>query len=139
MTRAPAIKYCFKSAVAITLRFQLCSACYTVLQMKNSRRSASATIQSTQKYDDSCAPNYQLLPQKCSHHYASLSAFFSLLAIQHYKRRIVSVINPVVPENTDDSCLQTYCREAMHRATVNQHLGLSAKRNGTQRRTKVSP
>ena len=39
----------------------------------------------------------------------------------------------------DDSHLQTYCREAMHHATMNRHLGLSAKRNGTQRRTKVSP
>ena len=38
------------------LRFQLCSACYTALQMKNSRRSASATIQSLRNYDDSCAP-----------------------------------------------------------------------------------
>ena len=28
-------------------------------------------------------------------------------------------------------------REDMHCATANQHLGLSAKRNGTQRRTKV--
>ena len=27
----------------------------------------------------------------------------------------------------------------MHRTTVNQHLGQSAERNGTQRRTKVSP
>ena len=31
-----------KAKVAITLRFQLCSACFTALQMKNSRRSASA-------------------------------------------------------------------------------------------------
>ena len=34
----------------------------------------------------------------------------------------------------DDSRLQ----KAMHCATANQHLGLSAKRNGAQRRTKVS-
>ena len=32
-------------------------------------------------------------------------------------------------ENTDDSHLQ-------HHTTVNQHLGLSAKRDGSQRRTK---
>ena len=31
-------KTCFKSAVAITLCFQLCSECYTVLQTKNSVR-----------------------------------------------------------------------------------------------------
>ena len=53
--------------------------------------------------------------------------------------RIVSTIGPVTTENTDDSHLQTYCREAIYRATVNRHLGLSAKRNETQRRTKVSP
>ena len=29
--------------------------------------------------------------------------------------------------------------QAMHRAIVNRHLGLLAKRNGTQRRTKESP
>ena len=33
--------------------------------------------------------------------------------------RIVSAINPVTIENMDDSHLQTYCREAMHRSTVN--------------------
>ena len=50
--------------------------CY---RQKNSRRSTSATIQSTQKYDDLHAPNYQLLPRKCSGHNASLSAIFSPL------------------------------------------------------------
>ena len=30
-------------------------------------------------------------------------------------------------------------REAMHHTTANRHLGQSAKRNGTQRRKKVSP
>ena len=64
------INYCLESAVATTLRYQLCSACYTVSQMKNSVR-------------------------------------------------IISAISPVTMENTDDSHLQMYCREAMHRATVN--------------------
>ena len=67
---APAIKNCFKSAVAIILRFQLCSARYTAPQTKNSRN-ASATIQSPRKYDDLHASNYQLLP-RCSGHYALL-------------------------------------------------------------------
>ena len=31
-------------------------------------------------------------------------------------------------ENMDDSRLQMYCREAMHCATTNQHLWLSAKK-----------
>ena len=84
----PTINYCLESAAAITLRFQLFSASYTMLPTKNSVR-------------------------------------------------ITSAINPVTTENTD-GCLQTYCREAMHLATANQRLGLLAKRNGTQRRTKVS-
>ena len=46
---------------------------------------------------------------------------------QRYKRRTVS---PVTTENMDDSCLQTYCREAMHHSTANQHLWLSAKEMG---------
>ena len=114
---------------------------YTALQMKNNRRSASATIQSPRKYDDSHAPtiNYHLESavaitlcfQLCSTCYTALQTKNSV--------RIVSAISPVTMENTDDPHLQTYCREAMHRATANRRLGLSAKRNGTQRRTKVSP
>ena len=83
----PTINYCLKSAAAITLCFQLCSAHYKASKMKNSVR-------------------------------------------------IVPAINPVTMENLQ---LQMYCREAMHRATANRHLGLSAKRNGTQMRTKVNP
>ena len=139
---AVAITNYFKSTVAITLRLQLCSAHYTALQTKNSKRSPSATIQSPQKYDDSRAPNYQLLPRKCSGYimlrFQLCSARYTALQTKN-SVRIISVISPVTTENTDDSHSQTYCREAMHRATANRHLWLSAKRNGTQRRTKVSP
>ena len=75
---ATAITNYFESTVAITLRFQLCSARYTALQTKNSKRSLSATIQSPRKYDDSRAPNYQLLPHKCS-------GYITLRFQQHYK------------------------------------------------------
>ena len=133
---APAIKHCFESAVAITLRFQLCSAHYTMLQMKNSGRSASATIQLPRKYDDSHALSFNYClevqwPLRCSACYTVLQMKNSV--------RIVSAFSPVTTENTDNFCLQTYCSGAMHRATANRHLGLSAKINGTQRRTKVSP
>ena len=47
--------------------------------------------------------------QLCSAPYTALQTKNSV--------RIISAINPVTTENTDDSCLQTYCREAMHRAT----------------------
>ena len=50
----PAINYCLKSAVAIALHFQLCSARYTVLQMKDGIRSASAiNLVTTKNMDDS--------------------------------------------------------------------------------------
>ena len=58
------------------LHFQLISACYTVLQMKNSRRSASAVKPVTMKF---VRLNYQLLTWKWSSHYSSLSAVFSPL------------------------------------------------------------
>ena len=119
------------------LHFQLCSACYTALLMKNSR-SASATIQSPQKYDDSRAPNYQTTINYCLESAVAImlrfqlcSALFKALQMKNSVVRIVPAINPVTTENTDDSCLQTYCKEAMHCAIANRHLGLSTKRNGT--------
>ena len=52
---------------------------------------------------------------------------------QHYKQRIVlesSLQSIQSPQKImDDSYLQTFCREAMHCSTANQHLGLSAKGN----------
>ena len=53
-------------------------------------------------------------------------------------RRSASAINPITKENTQMIPVYKH-REAMHCTTMNQHLGLSAKRNGTQRRTKVNP
>ena len=38
----PMINYCLENAAAITLHFQLCSARFTVLQVKNSDRIVSA-------------------------------------------------------------------------------------------------
>ena len=67
-----AINYCFESAVAITLHFQLCSASYTAIQMKNSRRSASAINPVTTKIRRFARPKHRLLLRKCSGHYASL-------------------------------------------------------------------
>ena len=59
-----------------------------------------------------------------------LSPIFSpLLSVTN---KDASAINLVTMENT------AYKWEAMHHANVNQHLELSTKRNGTQKRTKVS-
>ena len=52
---APTINYCLESATAITLRFQLFSACYTALQMKDSVRIVSAINPvTTENTDNSC-------------------------------------------------------------------------------------
>ena len=119
---APAINYCFESAVAIALRFQLCSGFYTVLQTKTVEE-----VPSPRKYDVSRA----LTISYCLESVAAITLCF----LAHYTAlqmknsvRIISAINPVTTENTDNSHLQTYCTEAMYHATVNQRLGLSAKR-----------
>ena len=86
-------------------------------------------------------PNYQLLPRKCSVytlHFQLCSAHYTALQMKN-SCKIISAISPFTMDYIDDSHLQTYCREAMYRITMNRHLGLSAKRNGTQKRTKVSP
>ena len=114
------------------------SARYTVPQMKNSRRSASATIQSPRKYDNLHAPNYQLLPQKCSSHYASVSAIYT----QCYKRRtmlessLLSIQSPKKIPTTVYKCTVGKPCIALPRIDT---LGCQQIRNGTQRRTKVSP
>ena len=116
--RVPAIKFCFESAV--TDHYASLSAMFSPLHSamdENSRRSASATIQSPQKYDDLHALNYQLLPRKCSHHYAVLSAIFSPLhSIANEEQCKNHLCNQ---SGHHGKTLQTYCREAMHHATVN--------------------
>ena len=106
---------------------------------ENSRRSAPATIQSPQKYNTEFArPQLSITASKVQPLLHFAFSYFQPVS-QRYKRRTMLAINPVTTENTDDSHLQKYCREAMHCATANRHLWLSAKRNGTQRRAKVSP
>ena len=56
---SPTINYCLESAVAITLRFQLFSACYTASQMKNSVRIIYAMSSVTmENMGDSCLQTY---------------------------------------------------------------------------------
>ena len=76
-THTPAILFWPKSEVVIMLCCQLCSACYSVLQMKRSPSAINPVT--TENADDSCAPtiNYWLE----SDHYASLSTislFYSI-------------------------------------------------------------
>ena len=114
------IKYYFKSAVAITLHFQLCSARYKVLQVKNSRKSVSATIQSPRKCDDSCALTIKYCLESAAATTLRFQLFLASYTVLQTKSsvRIVSAINLVIMEKTDNSHLQMYCREAMHRAIV---------------------
>ena len=69
--------------------------------------------------------------QLCSAHYTALQTKNSV--------RIIPAISPVTTESTDDSRLQTYCREA-NASHYRELIPLAvSKKNGTQRRTKVSP
>ena len=65
------------------------------------------------------------------------AACYTVLQPKNSRRR-TSAINPITKENTQMIPIYKH-REAMRCTTMNQHLGLSAKRNGTQRRTNVSP
>ena len=135
----PSYQILFESAVAITLHCQLCSACYTALQTKNSRRSASATIPITTKIRRFVFPQ---LPITASKVQWPLRFAFSYVqpVTQRYKRRTVlkSSMQSVQPPWKLRTIPVYKCtREATHRATANRHLGLSAKRNGTQRRIKI--
>ena len=135
------IHFAFSYVRPVMLCFQLCSARYTVLQTKNSRKvplQESSHLKNTTictlptiNYCLKSAVAITLRFRLCSARYAALQTKNSV--------RIVSAISPFTTENTDDFSLQTYCREAMHCTTANRHLRLSAKRDGTQRRTKVSP
>ena len=63
----PTINYCLKNVAAITLCFQLCSAHYTALQMKNSVRIVSAINPvSTENMDDSIY--VQMYCREAMHH-----------------------------------------------------------------------
>ena len=82
--------------------------------MKSSKRSATATILLPQNTTICTPPTI---------YYCLVSAAAITLRFQRYTAlqmknsvRIISAINPVTTENMDDSCLQPYCREAMHRA-----------------------
>ena len=105
----------FEIAVAITLCFQLCSACYKVLQTKNSR-SASATIQSPRKYDNSHAPTINY----CLKNTAAITFCFELFSARYTASQtknsviIVFTINLVTMEKTDDSRFNTNVLQRSH-------------------------
>ena len=113
----------------------------TALQMKNSRRLQKVPLQQSSHHENTTIH----VPPTINHCLKSAAACFKLCSACYKASqtknsvRIVSAINPVTTENTEDSHLQMFCREDMHRATTNRHLELSAKRNCTQSGTKVSP
>ena len=130
------------NTLVTTLHFQLRSARYTVLQTKNStRRLQEVPLQQSSHHENMTIlvhPTINYCLESVAAHFQLCSARYNVSQTKN-SVRIVSAINPDTTENTDNSSLQTYCREAMHCATANRHLWLSAKRNGTQRWTKVSP
>ena len=76
-----------------------------------------------------CVPKLSITDSKVK--WSLCSVFNSLHGITNEEQQV----NPVT---TEIRMVPIYKRtEAMHHATMNQHLGLSAKWNGTQRKTKV--
>ena len=70
--------------------------------------------------------------------YCSYSMFCSLHSITNEKQyKKLLAMNPVATENVGEK--HDTARGKPYRAIANRHLALSAKRTGTQRRTKVSP
>ena len=83
--RAPAIKYCFKSAVVTTLCFQLRSARYTALQTKNRRR----RLQEVSLQQSSHHENTPIrVPQNINYYLESAAANVQPIT-KHHKRRTV--------------------------------------------------
>ena len=109
--------------MAITLHFQLqyvqpVTQCYrqkTVeevpLQQSSHHENTMIRVPTTINYCLESAAAIMLCFQLYPAHYTALQTKNSV--------RIISAINPVTTENMDNSRLQMYCREAMHRATAN--------------------
>ena len=81
------------------------------LQQSSHLKNTTICTPQTINYCLESAAAITLCFQLCSTHYTVLQMKNSV--------RIVSAISPVTMENTDDSHLQTYCREAMYHATTN--------------------
>ena len=128
-----------KSEVSITLRCQLCSTRYTAFCSEST--STSRALKSTHTKRNSAArPNFS--------NYCLKSEIPNMLrcrlCLTRYKAiRIKNCLNST-PEikiatmkNMDDFRFDS--KGSHHVLSPNRHLSLSAKMNGTQRRTLVSP
>ena len=136
---ATAITCCFESAVAITLHFQLCSARYTALQMKNSRRTASVINLVTTKIRHFHMPQLSVTDSKVKWSLHFTFSFFQPVT-QHYKQRTV-LESPLqsIQSSWKIQTIPVYkCAVGKPCITLSIPLAVS-KKNGTQRRTKVSP
>ena len=114
------------------LHFQLYSAQYTALQMKNSRRSTSAINPvATKDMDDLHAPtiNYWL---KSDGHYALLSSHHTALQTKNSEHLCNQSSQH---KNMDNSHLQMCGSHASCYCELTAWVKCPAKRNGRQRRT----
>ena len=107
--RIPTINYRLKNEVAVELHFQLCSACYTALQTKNSRRSASAINAVTTKVIWTIYTS-QLSLTDSKEKWSLCFAFSYVYTVLQMKnsRGGASTINPGTIQNTDNSHLQSH-------------------------------
>jgi len=122
-----------ESKVSITVLCLLCSPCYTAVRTKNCLKRMSvikvATIKNTMVTCTSeTEVSIALLCQLCSTRYTAVQIKNCMES--------TSVIKVATMKSTDDLSL---CKGSLHVQPPNLCLSLSAKMNGTQRRTLVSP
>ena len=123
--------------IFIMLHCQLCSACYTALWIKNCSKSTSA-YHTYQKKWHHTPQLYQLLSEKWRIHYASVLAMFNPL-YSNTNRELFEKHLCNQSSHYEKYGWFPFRREAYHVLPLNRHFSLSAKMNGTQRRTLVSP
>ena len=131
------IKYYLKREVSIALHCQLCSTHYTAFRIKNCSKNTFA-IHIYRKKKWCCASSY------INYHLKSevpitlccwlCSTCYIAVRIKNCSKS-TSAIRVATMKYTDDFCFEG----KPSRATAKSTLSLSAKMNGTQRRTLVSP
>ena len=126
-----------ESKVSITVLCLLCLPCYTAVWIKNCSKSMSvikvATARNTivpraPQLSSETEVSIALLCQLCSTCYTAVQIKKCL--------KSTSVLKVATMKNTDDF---SFRKESHHVQPPNQRFSLSAKMNGTQRRTLVSP
>ena len=125
-----------QSVVSITVLCLLCSPCYTAVRIKNCSKSLSVIKVATRKSTDSAAhPSYHLKLKYI--HFPSLSAMFNSI---HSSTNQEMFEKHLCNQGSHYGKYRWFplLKGSCHVQPPNQCFSLSAKMNGTQRRTLVN-